>query len=152
MANLTGNRPRRPSARFWGRLAPILLLLLLPGLLGGWRITYGDTINTQYVKRIQDGVTKKHEILLYFGEPKEIERTGDGQVYKYYSYKDAPAMPYKHMERQINPQSDSLYLIDENKQIKKPTVKQEGKILRSSLIIRFKKDGDTVLSHEFKEH
>jgi hypothetical protein len=152
MANFSGNQPHRSQTGVWGRMAPILLLLLLPGLLGGWRIIYGDTINTQYVKRIQDGVTKKHEILLYFGDPKEIERTEDGQVYKYFSYKDAPAMPYVHEKRKINPQSDSLYLIDEDKKLRKPKIKTEGKILRSALTIRFKKDNDTVLSHEFKEY
>ncbi len=151
MADLSGNQRRRPRW-IWSRGALVLLVLLLPGLLGAWRITSGESINPQYVKRIQDGVTKKHEILLYFGDPKEIERTEDGPVYKYYNYKDAPAMPYKHDQRDINPQSDSLYLIDENKQLKKPVVKKEGKILRSSLTIRFKKDGDTVLSHEFKEY
>ncbi len=152
MAALSGNHLRRPQARAWGRLAPVLLLLLLPGLLGAWRSISGETINTHYVERIQDGVTKKHEILLYFGDPKETERTEYGPIYKYFSYKDAPAMPYKHDERKINPQSESLYLIDDNKQLKKPEVKKEGKILRSSLIIRFKKDGETVMSHEYKEY
>ena len=44
-----------------------------------------------------------------------------------------------------------MLLLDDDKKIKKPKIKTEGKILRSSLTIRFKKDGDTVMSHEYKE-
>lgn len=136
----------------WGRLLAISLILLLPGLLGAWRAISGETINPRYVERIKDGVTKKHEVLLFFGDPKEIERTEDGQVYKYFSYKDAPAeVPKEPNERKIAEQSDQIYLLDADKKIRKPTVKKEGKILRSSLTIRFKKDGDTVMSHEYKE-
>jgi hypothetical protein len=132
--------------------APVLLLLLLPLLLGAWTDASGNTINPRYVGRIQDGKTTKHEILLLFGEPKEIERSAEGPVYKYTSYKDAPAgLPYQHDKRKIQQQSDQLYLIDENKQIKKPQVKTEGKIPRSTLTIRFKSDGVTVMSHEYKE-
>jgi outer membrane protein assembly factor BamE (lipoprotein component of BamABCDE complex) len=132
--------------------APILLLLLLPLLLGAWTDASGNTINPRYVGRIQDGKTTKHEILLLFGDPKEIERGDAGPVYKYISYKDAPAgLPYQHDKRKIQPQSDKIYVIDENKQIKKPEVKTEGKIPRSTLIIRFKADGVTVMSHEYKE-
>lgn len=155
MAKLSGKEPRRWTAgahRILGRVVPVLLILLLPGLLGAWRTMGGETINPHYVERIKDGQTQKHEILLYFGDPKEIERGADGPIYKYISYKDAPAqMPYKHEERKPQQQSDQIYLIDENKQIKKPTVKKEGKIPRSSLIIRFKADGVTVMSHEYKE-
>ena len=85
----------QPGRRIIDRLVPVLLILLLPGLLGAWRSISGETINPQYVERIKDGVTKKHEILLYFGDPKEVERTEYGPVYKYFSYKDAPAMPYR---------------------------------------------------------
>ncbi|HEY9073509.1 MAG TPA: hypothetical protein VIN67_05185 [Desulfobaccales bacterium] len=141
----------QPGRRIIDRLVPVLVLLLLPGLLGAWKVISGETINPQYVERIKDGVTKKHEILLYFGDPKEIKRTEYGPVYKYMSYKDAPAMPYRPENREINPQSASDFMIDENKQIKKPKIKTEGKILRSSLTIRFHKDGDTVMSHEYKE-
>ena len=133
-------------------VAPILLLLILPLLLGAWTDASGNTINPRYVGRIQDGKTTKHEILLLFGDPKEIEKSDGGPVYKYSSYKDAPAgLPYQHDKRHIQEQSDQIYLIDEDKQIKKPMVKTEGKILRSTLIIRFKSDGVTVMSHEYKE-
>ncbi|MCX5890824.1 MAG: hypothetical protein NTY36_15465 [Deltaproteobacteria bacterium] len=145
-------RPAAPGgALFLGRLVSIVLLLLLPLLLGAWQEAGGNTINPNYVKRIENGKTSKHEILLYFGDPKEIEKTDSGQVYKYFSYKDAPAgLPYQHDKRKIQDQSDQMYLA-EDKQIKKVPVKEEGKILRSTLVIRFKSDGVTVMSHEYKE-
>ena len=135
-----------------GRLVPILLILLLPLLVGAWQDASGNTINPNYVKRIENDKTTKHEILLYFGDPKEIEKTDEGHVlYRYFSYKDAPAgLPYIHGKRKIQEQSDKLYLTDD-KQIKKVPQKTEGKILRSTLVIRFKPDGVTVMSHEYKE-
>ena len=149
------HQSRRPAAPqgdlFLGRLVPIVLILLLPLLLGAWQEASGNTINPNYVKRIENGKTSKHEILLYFGDPKEIEKTDGGPVYKYFSYKDAPAgLPYQHDKRKIQEQSDQMYLADD-KQIKKVPVKEEGKILRSTLVIRFKSDGVTVMSHEYKE-
>ena len=137
--------------RGWRRIALVLLVLLLPGLLGAWRIVSGETIDPRHVERIKDGQTTKLEILTLFGDPQEIDRTSDGVTYTYKSFKDAPALPYKPEERKIQPQSDQLYLLDDKKQIKKPTVKTEGKILRSTLQIRFKPDGQTVMSHEYKE-
>ena len=138
-------------SRSWRRLALVLLVLALPGLLGAWRIISGETIDPRHVERIQDGKTTKLEILTLFGDPQETDRTADGVTYLYKSFKDAPALPYKHENRQIAPQSDQLYLIDENKQVKKPTIKTEGKILSSTLLIRFKPDGETVMSHEYKQ-
>jgi hypothetical protein len=135
-----------------GRGLLLLLILMLPGFLGGWRGVGGDTINPHYVKRIKDGQTTKQEILLYFGDPQEIQRTSDGLVYTYKSFKDAPALPYDPSKREINPQSDSLFVLDENKQIKKPPLKTAGKILGSTLTVRFKPDGVTVMSHEYKEY
>ena len=142
----------RPSARRrWRRITSVLLILLLPGLLGAWKIISGDTIDRRHVERIQDGKTTKNEILLLFGDPQEIDRTSDGVIYKYKSFKDAPAMPYRPENREPNPQSDQVYVIDPNKQIKKAPLKTEGKILKSTLLIRFKPDGQTVMSHEYKE-
>jgi outer membrane protein assembly factor BamE (lipoprotein component of BamABCDE complex) len=132
--------------------AVLLAVMLLPLILGAWRIMTGYTINPHYVQRIKDGQTTKHEILLYFGDPKEIQRTPDGTVYVYKSFKDAPAMAYRPEDRKINPQSDQLMVIDDNKQIKKAPLKTEGKILRSTLTVRFKADGETVMSHEYKEY
>jgi outer membrane protein assembly factor BamE (lipoprotein component of BamABCDE complex) len=143
----------RFSARGLGgrRIVLVLLVLLLPGLLGAWRIISGETIDPRHVERIKDGKTTKMEILTLFGDPQDINRTPDGVTYLYKSFKDAPATPYKPNERQIAPQSDQIYLLDDKKQIKKPTVKTEGKILRSTLLIRFKPDGETVMSHEYKQ-
>jgi len=142
----------RPAARRWRRIAPVLLILLLPGLLGAWRVMSGDSIDRRHVERIQDGKTTKHEILLLFGDPQEIDRTPEGVTYTYKSFKDAPAMPYRPENRKINPQSDQLFVINEDKTIKKAPLKTEGKILKSTLLIRFKPDGQTVMSHEYKEH
>jgi hypothetical protein len=134
------------------RLVPLLAILLLPLLLGAWQDFTGNTINPNYVKRIQDGKTTKTEILAFFGDPKEIEKTDLGPVYKYFSYKDAPPdMPHKYEEKKIQEQSDQQYVIDDAKRIRKPTVKTEGKILRSTLTVRFKSDGETVMSHEYQE-
>ena len=136
-----------------GRGMILILLMLLPLFLGGWRgLVGGETINPQYVQRIKSGETTKHEILLYFGEPQEIDRSAEGLVFQYKSFKDAPAMPYKPEDRKINPQSDQPMVIDANKQIKQAPLKTEGKILRSTLTVRFKPDGETVMSHEYKEY
>ena len=134
--------------------AVLVVLLLLPLIMGGaWESMTGKTINPRYVERIQNGKTTKHEILLYFGDPQETQRTPDGLVWVYKSFKDAPAMPYRHEKRDINPKSDQLMFVrDEDKQIKKAPLKTEGKILHSTLTVRFKADGETVMSHEYKEH
>jgi hypothetical protein len=141
----------RLAARRWRRIASVLLILLLPGLLGAWKIISGESIDRRHVERIQDGKTTKHEILLLFGDPQEIDRAPEGVTYTYKSFKDAPAMPYRPEDRKINPQSDQLFVINEDKQIKKAPLKTEGKILKSTLLIRFKPDGQTVMSHEYKE-
>jgi hypothetical protein len=134
------------------RLTPFLLVLVLPLFLGAWKIITGETINPNLVGRIQDGKTTKTEIFAYFGDPKEIERTPEGPIYKYMSYKDAPAMPYRPEDRKPAEQSDVPFLLDDTHHVKKPPVKTEGKILRSTLTIRFKADGETVMSHEYKEY
>ena len=143
---------RTAARRRWRRIAPVLMILLLPGLLGAWRVVSGESIDRRHVERIQDGKTTKNEILLLFGDPQEIDRGSEGLTYTYKNFKDAPAMPYRPEKRQINPQSDQIFVIDPNKQIKKAPLKTEGKILKSTLVIRFKPDGLTVLSHEYKEY
>ncbi len=143
---------RLVARRKWRRLTLVLMIMLLPGLLGAWRIISGDTIDARHVSRIKDGKTTKQEILLLFGDPQEIDRTPEGVVYLYKSFKDAPAMPYDPSKRKIAPQSDQIFVLDDNKQIKKPPVKTKGKILKSTLLLRFKPDGETVLSHEYKEY
>jgi hypothetical protein len=151
MKGLSGIEFPRLTAGVRGRLVPILFILLLPLFLGAWQDFTGNTINPRFVQRLQDGKTTKTEILAWFGDPKEIQKTDLGPVYKYSSFKDAaPDTPYIHDKRKIQDQSDKLYL-DDNKQIKKPPLKTEGKILRSTLTVRFKSDGETVMSHEYKE-
>lgn len=129
----------------------IVLLLGLMGLLLAWRDVSGNTINPRYVERIKDGQTTKNEITLMFGEPQEIKRTENGVVFTYKSFKDAPALPYNPDKRQISPQSDQLFLLDEEKKIKKVPTKTEGKIVKSTLVIYFKPDGQTVAGHEYNE-
>ncbi len=139
-------------ARVRHRWAPVLLVLFIPWLLGwSWKDASGDTINPNFVQRIQDGKTTKQEVLLYFGDPKETERTSEGVVYKYSSYKDAEASPYRPEMRVPEDQSTSLYLLEDKQIKKKPAPKTGGKILRSTLEIRFKPNSDTVMSHEYKE-
>ena len=135
------------------RIASVLMILLLPGLLGAWKVISGETIDRRHVERIADGKTTKNEILLLFGDPQEIDRGSEGITYTYKNFKDAPAMPYRPEDRKIAPQSDQLFLLpDDDKKIKKPPLKTEGKILKSTLLIRFKPDGQTVMSHEYKEY
>jgi hypothetical protein len=137
----------------WRRMASVLMILLLPGLLGAWKVISGETIDRRHVERIADGKTTKNEILLLFGDPQEIDRGSEGITYTYKNFKDAPANPYRPEDRKIAPQSDQLFLLpDDDKKIKKPPLKTEGKILKSTLLIRFKPDGQTVLSHEYKEY
>ena len=143
---------RASVRRRWRRIASVLMILLLPGLLGAWKVISGESIDRRHVERIQDGKTTKNEILLLFGEPQETSRTPEGVIYTYKSFKDTPAMPYRPENRKINPQSDQLFVINEDKTIKKAPLKTEGKILRSTLIIRFKPDGQTVMSHEYQEY
>jgi hypothetical protein len=121
-------------------------------LVLGWRDVSGNTINPSYVERIKDGQTTKNEIMLMFGEPKDVKRTENGVVFTYKSFKDAPALPYNPDKRQPSPQSDKLFLVDEDNKIKKVEEKTEGKILKSTLIIYFKPDGQTVSGHEYTEH
>jgi len=142
---------RLVTRRQWRRLTLVLMIMLLPGLLGAWRVVSGDTIDSRRVSRIKDGKTTKQEILLLFGDPQEIDRTPEGVVYLYKNFKDAPAFPYRHEKREISPQSDQVFIRDDKKQIKKAPLKTEGTILKSTLLIRFKPDGETVMSHEFKE-
>lgn len=128
-----------------------LLVLSLMLLVLAWRDVSGNTINPRYVERIKDGQTTKNEIMLLFGEPKEIKRAENGVVYTYKSFKDAPALPYDPSKREPNPQSDKPFLLDDDNKIKMVQEKTEGKILKSTLIIYFKPDGQTVSRHEYTE-
>ncbi len=143
---------RLAGRRAWRRMALILMILLLPGLLGAWRIMSGDTIDPNYVNRIKNGKTTKLEILTLFGDPQEIKRTPEGVTYLYKSFKDVQAMPYRPENRNIAPQSDQTFLLSDKELDKKMAARKEKKILRSTLFIRFKPGGDTVMSHEYKTY
>jgi outer membrane protein assembly factor BamE (lipoprotein component of BamABCDE complex) len=149
----------RPSlscqgASFPGRRGVLLLaLLLVPLALGAWRDISGNTINPRYVARIKDGQTTKQQILVLFGEPQQVERTPAGLVFRYVSYKDAPPEQFDKQGHVVDEPSITPYYLDENKNVKRvPKMKREGKIPRSTLVIRFKSDGQTVLSHEYQEY
>lgn len=137
-------------------LALSMAALLLPLLLGAdWKGATGDTINPRHVQRLKNGVTTKHEVLLYFGEPQEIIRTPEGPIFNYASYKDAPALPFKPEDRvpgMTHQESANPFYLDEKKKIKSLQPKKQGKVLRSTLTIRFKPDGETMMSYEYKEY
>ncbi len=129
----------------------VMLLGMLLCLLA-WRDVTGNTINPRYVERIQDGKTTKNEIMLMFGDPQEIKRTDNTIVYIYRSFKDAPALPYNPDKRQPSAQSTTPFLVDEEKKVRKVQDKTQGKIPRSTLVIYFTTDGQTVSGHEYTEH
>lgn len=130
----------------------VLALLCLALALGAWQDFRGRTINPKFVERIKNGVTTKQEILVMFGDPQETQRTPEGLVFKYVSYQDAPApMPSKNIYHEPKEQSTSHYFVTEEKKVKKVPVKTKGEKVQSTLIIRFKPDGNTVMSHDYQE-
>lgn len=143
--HLTGRR------RLWQRLAACGCILFLTLAFGAWRISSREGINPSYVARIQDGKTSKHEILLWFGDPQEVDRGPDGVVFRYITHKDAPPTSIKDIYKEPETQSNTPYYLDDEKKVKKVAKKTKGEIVQSTLTIRFKPDGNTVLSHEFKE-
>jgi hypothetical protein len=146
---IQGNNTYRLSNR---KAAIVILVLVLPLLLGAWKIIKGRGINPSYVERIQDGKTKKHEILTLFGDPQEIKRTSEGVVYVYKSFRDKDAGP-RLEGRKFTDVQQKPYLTDEDlKELDKTSIKQQAnKELASTLIIRFQPDGETVQSHDYKE-
>lgn len=142
-----------PSGKqpLWRRLAACGCILFLALTFGAWRISSREGINPSYVARIQNGQTTKHEILLWFGDPQEVDRGPDGVVFKYITHKDAPPPTSKDIYKEPEPQSTTPFYLDEDKKIKKVTPKTKGEIVQSTLTIRFKPDGNTVLTHEYKE-
>ncbi len=142
---------RSDSKKFLQKaLALLLALVVLPVLLGAWR-EGGKGINPNHVARIKNGQTTKHEILVMFGDPQEVDRSAEGVVFTYKSFVDEPPPPAKSIYKEPEEQSRTPYFLDEDKKIRQKTVKKEGKILKSSLVVRFKAGSDTVLSHEYKE-
>ncbi|MDD3580229.1 MAG: hypothetical protein PHW74_04300 [Desulfobacca sp.] len=135
--------------RFGWRTLALILGLSIPLL--AWVDISGNTINPDYVARIKDGQTTKNEIMLLFGEPQEVQRTQMGLVFTYQSYRDA-TMPAFTKEREINEQSTVPFFLDDKKTVKKVPVKKKGKILHSTLTVRFKPDDYTVDQHTYKVH
>ena len=129
----------------------LLLVLGLVLVLAAWRNVSGGAINPRYVEKIKDGQTTKNEIMVLFGDPQEIKKTDSGVVYIYKSFKDASGLPYNPDKRQPNPQSNTPFLIDEDKKIKKVQDKPQPKAVHSTLTIYFKPDSQTVSGHEFVE-
>jgi len=135
-----------------GRVLTMILLAAMALALGAWRDFTGNTINPRYVERIKDGQTTKNEIMVMFGEPQEIKRTAETIIYIYRSFKDAPALPYDPDKREPKTQSTTPYFVDEENRVRKVQEKTDGKIPRSTLVIYFKPDGQTVSGHEYTEH
>jgi hypothetical protein len=128
-------------------------IICLVALLGAWQDISGKTINPRFVERIKDGQTTKQEILLLFGDPQEVNRTPEGPIYIYNSYKDAPYEPSKKsaLDKEVPEQSTTPFFLDDEHKVKKVPKKTKGTILDSTLVIRFKPDGETVLSHEYQQ-
>jgi len=149
------NKIRQFGTLLSGRSGLLLLLVLaLPLVLGAWKEVTGRTINPRFVERIKDGQTKKHEILLMFGDPEEIDRTPNGVVFIYKNYKAAEVRSHQEKSKVLDPDTSALPYFMERKfqeDLKKPGKKASNRPLASTLTIRFKPDGETVLNHEYKE-
>lgn len=132
------------------RLTALAGLLLALFLGAGWREAGGDNLDQRKVAKIKNGVTKKHEILLWFGEPQEIIRNPEGLVYKYVGFTDAPPKDPKTGRPLGGEDSRAAFYLDEDRKMKKLPTKTEGKVVKSRLTIHFAPDGLTVQSHEFE--
>ncbi|MEJ5328611.1 MAG: hypothetical protein WHT07_00465 [Desulfobaccales bacterium] len=132
------------------RLIAVACLLLALFFSAGWREAGGDNLDQRKVAKIKNGVTKKHEIILWFGEPKEIIRSPEGLVYKYVGYTDAPPKDPKTGRPLGGEDSRAAFYLDEDHKMKKLPTKTEGKMVKSRLTIYFAPDGNTVQSHEFE--
>ncbi|MBW1990583.1 MAG: hypothetical protein JRI59_00345 [Deltaproteobacteria bacterium] len=144
----------KPSLPTFKQLAAkgcwLLLVLMVVWASGAWR-PWRSGINPHFVERIKDGQTKKHEILLWFGDPQEVTRTPEGLVYKYISYKDVPKLPSRSIYKEPNPQSTVPFFLDENGDVQRLTRKTQGEIVESILTIRFQPDGETVAEHNYQK-
>ncbi len=153
MKSLTaGIGPQAIAPKSWTlKLAALAGLAFLLLALGGWSDVSGNTINPRYVERIKDGQTTKHEILALFGDPQNVQRTPQGVVFRYASYKDAEPMGVKP-ERQIDEQSSTPFFLDPDKKVQKVPTKKGSKVLGVTLTIWFKPDGEIVAGHEYKKY
>jgi hypothetical protein len=132
-------------------LALALLVLALPLLLGAWKIIMSKGINPSYVERIEDGKTKRHEILTLFGDPQETKRTPEGMifVYKTLKPKETPRRKDKESDASVAPSVDSPFTLEET--LKRKPKEAPAQEVASILTIYFGPDGETVRSHEFKQ-
>lgn len=147
MKSIMSFNPRKAER---GRKAALILLFFIFSLLlGAWKITTGHAINPKYVERIKDGQTKRHEILTLFGDPEEINRTPEGLVYIYQSFRNKETLPGQN-QKESKPVLDAPYY-GEDRSKKKSTPKDSDKEVSSMLIIRFDRDGETVRSHDYKQ-
>lgn len=138
--------------RWPGRLPALAGLAALLLLCGAWRDAGGDNLDPRKVAKIKNGVTAKHEILLLFGEPHEIIRTPEGPVFRYVGYRDAPpSQAGKEERRPAGETSSTAFYLDEDHRMKPVPKKTQAKLVKSRLTIRFKPDGQTVMSHEYEE-
>ena len=147
-----------PQSRSQGLLqkgrgaARLLLVLVLPLLLGAWNITMNKGINTNYVERIQDGKTKKSEILTLFGDPQETKRTSDGLIFVYKTYRikeKSVSWKDKDDESKTAAAVDSPYSLEQT--LKRKPKEGPSQEVSSTLTIFFGADGETVQSHDFKQ-
>uniref|UniRef100_A0A7V4LCD4 Outer membrane protein assembly factor BamE n=1 Tax=Desulfobacca acetoxidans TaxID=60893 RepID=A0A7V4LCD4_9BACT len=128
----------------------LLLGLVLGG--GAWKELGGANFNPRYIDRIINGQTKKHEVLTLFGDPQEVQRSPDGLVFIYKNFKAAEPEGKPQIYKKPQEQSLTPYPVgDEGRQMAAPAPKNPIRVLKSSLTIRFKPDGETVQSYEFKE-
>jgi len=136
------------------RAALLLMIFALPLLLGAWSISTSKGINARYVERIQDGKTKKPEILTLFGDPQETRRMPEGLVFVYKSFrtKETPSPSWKDKDKETKTSAavDSPYSLEQT--LKRKPKEGPGQELSSTLIILFGPDGETVQSHEFKQY
>ena len=132
--------------------ARLLLVLVLPLLLGAWNITMNKGINTNYVERIQDGKTKKSEILTLFGDPQETKRTSDGLIFVYKTYRikeKSVSWKDKDDESKTAAAVDSPYSLEQT--LKRKPKEGPSQEVSSTLTIFFGADDETVQSHDFKQ-
>ena len=132
-----------------------LLVLALPLLLGGWKITMNKGINTSYVDRIEDGKTKRSEILTLFGDPQETKRTPEGMIYVYKAKRPKETVKKKRKDDQEPIGLSNVDSPDElEHRLKTYHKKKEAPAeeLESVLTIYFKPDGETVRNHSFKQY
>ena len=132
------------------RQAGLVLLLFAVPLLLGWKFGMDKGINPRFVERIEDGKTKRHEILTWFGDPKEIERLPDGVVYVYKAMRPKAELPRRKAPEKNGPAIDPNAL-DKTPITKKTDSEESAQELARTLIIRFKPDGETVQNHDYKE-